>query len=326
MRSPQILHRFVVLLVILALPQASRAGDPPAADQSSAFHLASVRTYVPQQFRQSRMDYLSGEFPQQFPYRIAADSQGKIFVTDPGASSVHVFDTLQGKRWEIRGDRRHRLTKPTYIAADSEGNVYVTDLGLSGVLVYDAWGLFLRTIGPGQFNMPSGVWVDRDHRMLYVSDCWRGEVLSFDLRGNPLRVFGSQGRGPGQFSCPRDLVVHGEKLLVLDGGNARFQIFDLQGRLLGILPFGKDRQPFAFALDASDRLYYLDLYSGGLVALDSQGKIVGELEAQRQLGEWIERPSCPNFLSVAADAQGNMLALRPSLKVEVVQVVPDDPK
>ena len=116
--------------------------------------------------------------------------------------------------------------------------------------------------------------------------------------------------------------MHGDKLVVLDGGNFRFQIFDLKGQLLGILPFG-DRHPFAFAIDGADRLYYADMYSGGLVAIDPEGKVIDELEAQRQHSPWVERPTCPNFLSLAADAQGNMLALRPSLKVEVVQVVAD---
>jgi DNA-binding beta-propeller fold protein YncE len=305
--------RAALCCLILAFPGIARGSDTPGGEQGPASRLASVRSYAPRQFRQSRIDYLSGEFPKQFPYRMAADPQGRIFVTDPAVSSVHVFDTLNHRRWEIRGDRHHRLARPAYIAADADGNVYVTDLGLSGVIVYDASGWFLRTIGSGEFGMPSGVWVDRPNRKLYVSDCWRGEVRSFDLRGNPLRVFGSRGPGPGQFSCPRDLVVHDEKLLVLDAGNFRFQIFDLQGKVLGILPFG------------ADRLYYVDMYSGGLVAVDPHGKVLGELEAQRERGQWIEHPSCPNFVSVAADARGDILALRPSLRVEVVQVVGNIP-
>ena len=314
---------FCLTFLILGLAGSAFGSDAPADEQNPALRLVSVRSYVPQQFRQSRVDYLSGEFPKQFPYRIAADPQGRIFVTDPAVSSVHVFDTLNNKRWEIHGDRHHRLNRPAYIAADAEGNIYVTDLGLSGVIVYDASGGFLRTIGSGEFSMPSGAWVDREKRKLYVSDCWRGEVLSFDLSGNPLRVFGSEGRGPGQFACPRDLVVQDGKLVVLDAGNSRFQIFDLQGQLLGILPFAVDREPFAFALDAVGNLYYLDMHSGGLVAIDPRGRQVGELEPQRERGQWIERPSCPNFVSIAADAQGNILALRPSLKVELVRIVGD---
>jgi hypothetical protein len=67
------------------------------------------------------------------------------------------------------------------------------------------------------------------------------------------------------------------------------------------------------------------MYSGGLVAVDPHGKVLGELEAQRERGQWIEHPSCPNFVSVAADARGDILALRPSLRVEVVQVVGNIP-
>ena len=320
MRSLSTLLRAALILLVVTCAGTARSSDAPA-EQNPAIGLASVQTYVPQQFRQSLIDYLSGEFPQQFPYRMAADPHGRIFVTDPAVSSVHVFDTVNGKRWEIRGDRNRRLNHPAYIAADQDGNVYLTDLGLSGVIVYDASGQFLRTIGSGETSLPSGVWVDRENRMLYISDCGSNQVLSFDLAGNPLRVFGSEGRGPGEFSCPRDLVVYGNKLLVLDAGNDRFQIFDLHGKLLGILPFGADRRPFAFAIDGAGRLYYADMYSGGLVAVDPQGKTVGELDAQRQRGQWIKRPSCPNFLALAADAEGDILALRPSLKIEVVRLL-----
>ena len=322
MRSPHTLVRAFGFLLVLTCAGIARSGHM-LDDQSPTLHLASVQTYAPQQFRQSLMDHLSGEFPQQFPYRMAADPQGRIFVTDPAVSSVHVFDTLHKTRWELRGDRYHRLTRPAYIAADADGNVYVTDLGFSGVMVYDASGSFLRTIGSDELTTPSGVWVDGANRKLYVSDCGRGEVQSFDLSGNPLRVLGGPGREPGHFNCPRDLVVHGDKLLVLDAGNYRFQIFDLSGHLLGILPFGSDRSPFAFAIDGADRLYYTDMYSGGLVAVDPHGKTLGELEAQRQHGQWIEHPRCPNFLAVAADAEGDILVLRPSLRIEVVRALAD---
>ena len=58
---------FWLTFLILGLAGSALGSDTPADTQNPALRLASVRTYVPQQFRQSRIDYLSGEFPTQFP-------------------------------------------------------------------------------------------------------------------------------------------------------------------------------------------------------------------------------------------------------------------
>ncbi len=307
-----------VVLLFALITQSSKAwgGDAPH-DQVKSSHLSSLRTYAPDEFQQSLLDRLSGGLAQGFPYRMAADSKGRILVTDPALSVVQVFDTRQGKRWQIKGDRRHRLHAPAYVAVDADDNIYLTEFGRSVVSVLQPNGHFLRTIGLGVTKMPIGIWVDKPSRRLYVADWMRASILAFDLEGKLLQVFGSWGRGPGQLNRPLDVVVHRDTLVVLDAGNSRFELFDLQGKFRGTWPFGRSRTPIAFAFDAGDHLYYVDVESGGLVAMDPQGEVLAGF-GQRPYGYWAP---WPNFRCVALDAEGKMLALRPTLEVEVLDLL-----
>ncbi len=311
-----------VVLLLFALIHQSSAWDGKDAprDQGKSLHLASVTTYDPRELQQLPLDRLSGGLPQVVPYRMAADSQGRILVTDPGLSVVHVLDIRHGRRWQIRGDHRHRLRAPAHITVDARDNLYVTELGC--VSVFEPSGRFLRTIGVGVLILPTGISVDKQNRRLYVADWIRNEILSFDLEGKPLQVFGGFGTGPGQFSHPLDIVIHRDTLVVLDGGNSRFELFDLKGKFRGIWPFGPGRTPIAFAFDAARNFYYVDSDSGGLVAMDPEGKVVAGF-GQRPFGQWVPRSAArPSFRSVVVDELGNILVLRPNLHVEVIELVP----
>ena len=324
MRRPHAAAGVAVLLLLFAVVTPSShswGGNDAPHNQAKSSRLASLRTYAPGDFHQSLLDRLSGGLAQRVPYRMAADSQGRILVTDPVLSVVHVFDTRQGKRCQMKGDRRHRLDTPVYIAVDAEDNIYVTEWGRFVVSVFEPSGRFMRTIGLDVLKLPTGIWVDKQNRRLYVADWIRDEILSFDLEGKPLQVFGSWGTGPGQLRRPLDIVLHRDTLVVLDAGNSRFELFDLQGNFRGLWPFGVNRTPIAFAFDAAGNLYYVDLDSGGLVAMDPQGKVLAGFE-QRPFGQWTPRSSARlNFMCVALDALGKILVLRPTLDVEVFEPV-----
>jgi sugar lactone lactonase YvrE len=310
----------LLLLVVVIASSNGWSSNQAPRNQGRSSRLASVRTYALAEFDQSLMDRLSGGITERHPYQMAIDSQSRILVTDSGRAVVHVFDTRQQKRWQFRGSSQHYLRAPAYIAVDADDNIYVTDLRRSAVLVFEPNGRFKRTIGSGVFNMPSGIWVDKQNQRLYVADWWKNEILLFDLEGKLLGVFGTRGTGPGQLRGPRDLVVHGDTLVVLDADNSRFQMFDLQGNFRGMRPYGANRTPVAFAFDLADNLYYIDSDSGGLVAMDPQGKVLDRFDVQRSFGQPIPRPSEPNFMCIATDEGGAILALRPTFKLEVVKL------
>ncbi len=313
-----------LLLLATVLTQSGKSwssnGAPP--NQSNSSHLASVKTYAPGNFQQSRLDRWSGGLSHWFPYRMVADSQGRVLVTDPGLSVVHVFDTRQGTRWQIRGDVHHLLRWPAYIAVDADNNIYVTDFGLLAVLVFQPNGRYLRTIGSEVLNVPTGIWVDKSSQTLYVADWWSSKILWFDLEGELLGEIGTYGRGPGQLNEPSDIAIDHDTLVVLNSANSRFELFDLQGNSRGTWPFGVDRTPIAFAFDGEGNLFYVDLESGALEAMDPRGKVFARFGPVRRSGQL--RPKGLPFRCVAKDAFGNILVLHPTLDIETVKLLPGD--
>jgi DNA-binding beta-propeller fold protein YncE len=317
--NTQSIWRLLTPAMLCIVTYIGALGQSAPVSQNTS--LAAVATLAPADFRESRLDRLSGGIPHLAPFRMVADSKGRILVTDPALSLVHVFDTREGKHWQIKSDAHHRLGMPTYIAVDSDDNIYVADLRWTGVVVLGADGRFKRVIGLGILNRPAGIWIDKANQRVYVADWWKDEIFIFDEEGALLHEFGERGPGPGQLNGPLDIAVYQGSLVVLDAGNFRFTLFDLQGRFRNVWPFGPDRKPSTFTFDNAGHLYYVDLNSRSLVVLDSGGKIMrkGDLVhfGQMRLPDYAQT----GFRCLGMDSQGKVLAVKPTLELNVFQVV-----
>ena len=73
------------------------------------------------------------------PYSVAVDSHGRVIVTDPGASGVHIFDFAQRKYKFL--DRREKtkdpMKTPQCVAVDAQDNIYVTDSDAGKIFVFE---------------------------------------------------------------------------------------------------------------------------------------------------------------------------------------------
>jgi hypothetical protein len=153
---------------------------------------------------------------------------------------------------------------------------------------------------------------------------WRGEILAFDLEGNLLQVVGREGSGAGQLYGPTDIVLHHDRLVVLDTLNSRFDVFDSQGNFLGALSFGPHRTPTAFAFDGQGNLFYINLDSGTLVATDLQGRVLPKAEQPPPLSPgWTPGSFVVGITCVATDVTGRILASSPAFDVETLTVESD---
>src|SRR3990172_7146263 len=102
-----------------------------------------------------------------------------------------------------------------------------------------AWGT--RGSGPGQFDSPEGMALDRKGNLL-VADTWNHRILKFDSSGKQLLAFGSFGDKPGEFKAPRGLAVDKDNnIYVVDSWNNRVQKFTEQGKFL--MKFGGVANP-----------------------------------------------------------------------------------
>src|SRR5579859_3673031 len=100
------------------------------------------------------------------PYSVVTDSKGRVIVTDPGQSGVHVFDLARQKyRFISRDADKDPLVSPQCVAVDADDNIYVTDSETGKVFVFSPEGKFRRAIGSlkggeGFFKRPTGIAVD----------------------------------------------------------------------------------------------------------------------------------------------------------------------
>jgi DNA-binding beta-propeller fold protein YncE len=99
---------------------------------------------------------------------------------------------------------------PTDVAWDSDGNIYITDGYInSRVAKFDrngdwvtSWGE--RGDGPGQFNTPHSIAIDRQNNV-YVGDRTNRRIQVFDADGKFLRMFTIDvppRPGPTRWSAP----------------------------------------------------------------------------------------------------------------------------
>ncbi|HTZ45967.1 MAG TPA: hypothetical protein VMH20_00140 [Verrucomicrobiae bacterium] len=265
---------------------------------------------------------MSGGLKQQLPFRMVADSQSRILITEPFLALVQVLDTKQGTWSQIRGERDHRLDFPTYIAVDGFDNIYLSEPFLSAVLVYQPDGRFLRSIGTDHLRTPFGLAIDQASRKLYVADHALNQVQVYSLEGQLLQTIANSGREPGELAAPCDLEFRDGNLVVLDSGNSRFQIFDLKGESVAVWPFGLDRLPYAFTFDPLGNMYYVDLESRGMLVTNAKDAALASLDIKIPYGQ----PGNPNgllsFTTVSRAMDGSILALRPGFTVDVMQLQP----
>jgi DNA-binding beta-propeller fold protein YncE len=218
------------------------------------------------------------------PYSVVTDSQGRVIVTDPGASGIHIFDYTQHKyKFISRLRETDGLESPQCVAVDGDDNIYVTDSYTGKIFVFDANGKFQRVIGSikgeGYFKRATGIAVDSKAQRLYVTDTLRHQIWVLDLQGTVVQKIGFRGTGECQFNYPTELRLAGPNLLVVDAMNFRVQVLDLAGMFqysIGNLgdAAGSMFRPKGIGLDSEGHLYMVEGLSGMVQVFDRQGHLL----------------------------------------------------
>jgi sugar lactone lactonase YvrE len=195
-------------------------------------------------------------------------------VTHPNDDPILKFDST-GKL--VKSFGHGQIVYPHGIYVDAADHVWIADgLARSGkagdvVREYDQNGKLLLTLGTfgvagtdtNHFNAVSDVIVGPDGS-IYVADGHdaktNGRILKYDRNGKFLMQWGKVGAAPGDFNPPHGLAFDKEgRLYVADRSNNRIQIFDQNGKLLGIWKqFGR---PSGIYIDKNDTIYVADSLS-----------------------------------------------------------------
>ncbi len=214
------------------------------------------------------------------PYALALDSDDRLFVTDPGASVVHVFDLKKRSYKQFsKLDNGRVLLKPVGIAL-VEDRIYIVDSALHTVCVFDRKGDFRFEFGQGLFERPSGIAYHPATEHLYITDTAAHTVHLFSRDGTLVRTIGQRGLQRGSFNYPTHLCVDAKgNLYVSDTLNYRVQMFDDRGNATGA--FGKqgDRpgnfaHPCGLTVDQHGYIFVTDRQFENVQIFDRTGRIL----------------------------------------------------
>lgn len=203
------------------------------------------------------------------PIAVTEDDSDNVYITDAGTGIVYRYALKERK---LERFTKFLMARPTGIAFNKQNRLfYVSDTGSHQVVVIDMSGnermrIGTRGTGPGQFNYPTDLVVDKDG-WLYVTDALNARIQIFSPQGRFKSSFGKPGDTPGSFAKPKGVAVDSDgHIYVCDSMFDAVQIFNQDGRLL--LDFGthgaKTGQfwmPSGLFIDRNDFIYVSDSYN-----------------------------------------------------------------
>lgn len=210
--------------------------------------------------------------PLKAPARVAADAAGYLYVTDPQAGQLAVFDAFGRPVGALPG-----LGAPLAVAVDARGYLYLSDGQSGSVSVFDAQRNFKYQLGAGagEFQMPNHLACDpAAPGTVYVSDSKANLIKVYDGAA-PVRQFGGAGTSAGLFNFPAGLCVSAAgEVFVVDQNNDRVQVCDRAGNFqrqfsLGGSAFSPSGRSQAAVLDNAGRLYVADTFQGAVKVFDA---------------------------------------------------------
>lgn len=253
----------------------------------------------------------SGQF--NFPFGVAVDGQGDLWVTDFNNSRIQKFAPSGAflAAYGSKGTGNGQFIEPSGIAVNqSTGNVYVSDSGNHRVQEFNSEGTFIRAFGTagsgaGQFAWPEGIKIDSSGNV-WVADPNNNRIEKFTATGEYKASYGTAGAGNGQFKEPSELAFAGGHVYVTDYGNDRVQELSMEG--VYIAQFGKEgnnsgefKSPEAIVSDAAGNLYVSDFGNNRIQEFSQSGTYLGEFAYPGNTEGQILRP-----LGLAINAAGDL--------------------
>jgi len=184
-----------------------------------------------------------------FPEGVATDLNDRVWITDSGTASVHVFDRATGAYREIRRAGDFTLVRPSGIASDSQGRIYVVDSELANVFVFEDGEYMRALVKRGQHTLthPTAIAFSENQRTIYVADPPRNLIVALDREGE---VDGTISLTEATRE-PCAISVVNNQVYVLGARQHRVEIFSPAGVRRGELRWEDIPLPLAFTFDDS---------------------------------------------------------------------------
>ena len=203
------------------------------------------------------------------PYGMAVDSHGSLYVADQKVGAIFIFNTETREVELIKNETNAHFVRIIGLVMDDNDRLFVSDPGLRHILIFNTAHKPEDVITDGLVS-PGAMAIDRENRLLYVSDIELDQVLVYDADSLKLiRKMGTTGHNhelttPGDFAKPTGLAVDSDgNLYVADTMNNRIEVFDADGKFIST--FGKAgdgpgyfARPKGVAVDSDDHIWVAD--------------------------------------------------------------------
>ncbi len=201
---------------------------------------------------------------------LCAFGENRLLFTDSRLNKIFLFYTDRKKVKTLNDSLQ--LERPTGIAwSQPRKEIWVVETAAHRISVLDPSGKLLRWVGkrgngPGEFNFPTFIWIDRDGN-IYIVDSMNFRLQILDAAGKYITSFGKIGDASGYFARPKGVAVdsHGN-IYVADALYNVVQIYNKKGDFLyyfGSQGHGKEQfwMPSGIYVDDRDFIYVADTYN-----------------------------------------------------------------
>jgi sugar lactone lactonase YvrE len=237
-----------------------------------------------------------------YTHGVCVDTADNVYVFNQGQSAVLIFDRFgqYQRSWGeeyAHGAHGMRLTDEEYSQF-----LYLTDYERHSVTKTTLRGLRQLRLGmppnrdayaaPSEFK-PTDCCVAPDGTIFVADGYGKPYVHAYGRKGKFLFSIGGPGTAEGKFNCPHGIWVDTRRpepeLYVADRGNARIQVFSLDGKYRRTIKHEVMTMPSGFYQYGHD-LYVADLHAK-VVVLDAKDQVAAVLGADPDAPG---RPGWPN--------------------------------
>lgn len=194
-----------------------------------------------------------------YPYTVALDASGTIYVADSANNAIKKMDA-NGNNIVTLGSG---FSTPLGIAVDAAGNIYVADTYNNMVKKMDNNGNNITVLGT--FNHPVGITLDGLGH-IFITNTNSNEILKMNTDGSNVTSLAS-----GQLSNPLGIAVDSTgKIYVADFFTNTVK--KMNGDGTNILTIGSGYNgPFGVAVDSQNNVYVTDQGNDLVIKMDSDG-------------------------------------------------------
>ncbi|MBI3182926.1 MAG: hypothetical protein HYZ28_12385 [Myxococcales bacterium] len=260
------------------------------------------------------------------PVGVAVTPDGDLVaVTDQGLGQVFLFDMLESA---VRTLTKETLGgEPVGVAFENE-TVWVAVPSRKALLAFDRKAKPLRAIELPDVERPTGIAVDAEKGLVYVSDTssTAGEGHSVHVHGlaegEHRSAIGKKGSGPGELYFPTFLHLSLDRLFVADTMNARVQEFTTEGELVRQYGERGDRfgffdKPKGLATDGYGNLYVVDSFFSVVQIFNREGRLLLFFGGRGDSPGFLSNPS-----GIAIDGKNRIYVTNGlNFRVEVYQLL-----